>query len=88
MPSSCSFLTVRKSESHRRFWYTQISFPVLVEMSTSCWASVDVGTKGFSTRTCFPASRAAFVKAKWVSGVVVMMMMSREGSAISSLAEW
>ena len=38
--------------------------------------------------TCFPASRAAFVKEKWVSGVVVMAMISIEGSANVSSAEW
>lgn len=57
-------------------------------MSTSCCASAEVGTNGFSTKTCFPASRADLVKEKWVSGVVVMTMMSIEGSVNSSVAEW
>jgi len=54
----------------------------------SCCASAEVGTNGFSTRTCLPASRADFVKVKWVSGVVVTTMMSIEGSANISVAEW
>jgi len=53
----------------------------------SCWASEEVGTNGFSTRTCFPDSSADLVKEKWVSGVVVTTMMSIEGSAIISVAE-
>ena len=50
-------------------------------MSIKDWASADVGTKGFSTITCFPDSRADLVNVKWVSGVVVMTIMSIEGSA-------
>ncbi len=54
----------------------------------SCCASEEEGTNGFSTITCFPASNAALVKEKWVSGVVVITMMSIEGSANVSVAEW
>jgi len=54
----------------------------------SCWASEEVGTNGFSTRTCFPNSRADLAKEKWVSGVVVMTTMSIKGSANISVAEW
>lgn len=54
----------------------------------SCCASADVGTKGFSTSACLPDSRADFVKWKWVSGVVVITIMSIEGSANISSAEW
>lgn len=56
-------------------------------MSISCWAWDELGTNGFSTMTCLPASRADLVKLKCVSGVVVMTIMSRFESAKRSVAE-
>lgn len=56
-------------------------------MAISSSACSDEGTNGFSTMTCFPACSADLVNVKCVSGVVVMTIMSMEGSAKSVVAE-
>ncbi|GAB3855831.1 hypothetical protein GCM10027610_089720 [Dactylosporangium cerinum] len=59
LPSSTSRRAVRKSPSHRRFWYTLSSNPRSAASRTSVVPSAAVAVSGLSTTTGSPASSAA-----------------------------
>lgn len=64
-----------------------MNFPLCLDTEISSEASAEVGTNGFSTKTCLPACKAALAKGKCVSGVVVMTMISIDESANIASAE-
>ena len=89
-PERTSAATVAKSASNRRFWYTQRRSPRARASDARDAAADEVATKGFSTSTCLPASRAAVASGRCVGGGVVMTTTSRDGSARkgSSVVWW